>query len=258
MTLSVVIITKNEEEEIHACLKSVNWADEHVVIDAESTDATVDYVKAALPSTYIINKPWEGFGLQKNFGIKRASSDWILILDADERVTLALRDEIQQLLMGRGPDMAAYRLPRRNLYWGYWLRYGGLYPDYQVRLFRKEAAIYNDATIHENLIVNGKIGTLCSPLDHYTERRVNDHFEKMDRYTTLAAKEKFQLGHLVTWRHLMLHPLITFCKVLLIKQGIRDGVAGVVHSLFASMYTFLKYAKLWELCRNIHDPSRDL
>ena len=250
MTLSVVVITKNEAHNIADCLESVRWADERIVVDAESSDRTVEIVQAMHLPVRVFTRLWPGYGPQKNFGMAQASSEWILILDADERVPQALREGIQELLHRADLDMAAYRVPRRNIFWGHWLRYGGLYPDYQIRLLRKGTASYNDVPIHENLIVKGRIGTLRHPLDHYTERRIEDHFRKMDVYTTLAATEKQATRLHVSWYHLTINPFVTWCKVYVLKQGRRDGVAGLINSLFSSMYTFLKYAKLWEMSRD--------
>ena len=257
MTLSVVVITRNEAQNIAACFESVEWADERILIDAESSDQTVIIARAIHPPVQIFTKPWTGFGPQKNFGIAQASSDWILILDADERGTQALQQEIQDIVRGESPDTVAYRIPRRNFLWGHWIRYGGMYPDYQIRLFQKGTAAYNDIPIHENLIVNGAVGTLRHPLDHYTERRIEDHFRKMDTYTTLAAKGKWDAQPSVSWYHLIINPLVTLCKVSLLKQGVRDGVAGLINSIFSGMYTFLKYAKLWEMSRHVPTPRED-
>ena len=255
MTLSVVVITKNEAQNIHDCLESVHWADERILVDAESPDQTVECARATRQPVHVFTRPWPGFGPQKNFGIAQASSEWILILDADERITSALRDEILEQLCRPSGDTVAYRVPRRNFLWGHWIRYGGMYPDYQIRLFQKGTAAYNNTPIHENLIVMGAIGTLRNPLDHYTEQRIEDHFRKMDAYTTLAAKRKWDVKPSVAWYHLLLNPLVTLCKVLLVKQGIRDGVVGLINSLFSSMYTFLKYAKLWEISRDVRSTQ---
>ena len=257
-TISVVVITKNESRNIQACLESVQWVDECILVDAESSDQTREIAKGINSAVCVFTRPWQGFGSQKNFGIAQASSDWVLILDADERVTPDLQHEIQKLLGQQSVDRVAYRIPRRNFLWGHWIRYGGMYPDYQIRLFQKGAACYNDAFIHENLIVNGVIGTLLNPINHYTERCIEDHFRKMDAYTTLAAKGQWAVLSSVSWYHLLLNPLVTLCKISLLKQGVRDGVAGFINSIFSGMYTFLKYAKVWEISCSARKPKRDL
>lgn len=190
--------------------------------------------------------------------MEQARSEWILILDADERVPDDLRHQIQASLDEWKPGSpAAYRIPRRNVFYGAWVRHGGIYPDYQIRLFRKGCARYNDAAVHENLLVDGRIGTFTSPLDHYTERRIKDHFKKFGLYTTLAAEEKAKSVHRVNAADLLIRPLVVFLKTYVLKQGFRDGVRGLIVCTFASMYTFAKYAKLWDATRQ-SAGARDL
>lgn len=247
-TVGCVVITKNEEANIQDCLNSVRWTDELVVVDAESCDKTVELARACGAKVSV--RPWPGFGLQKNFGMAQASSDWILILDADERVTEELRGEVKTCLAGWRPGApVAYRIPRRNFFYGAWVQRGGVYPDHQVRLFRRGTARYNDVAVHENLIVDGEIGTLVGHLDHYTERRIRDHFKKFGLYTTLAAQEKAKTVQTVGWTDLVFRPLVVWIKTYVLKQGFRDGVRGFIVCVFASMYTFVKYAKLWDATR---------
>jgi (heptosyl)LPS beta-1,4-glucosyltransferase len=247
-SLACVVITKNEEANIRDCLESIRWADELIVVDAESRDRTVELARTSGAKVWV--RPWPGFGLQKNFGMAQALSDWVLILDADERVTEELRGEIKACLDGWASGApVAYRIPRRNFFYGAWVRGGGVYPDYQVRLFRRGIAQYNDVAVHENLIVDGEIGTLAGHLDHYTERRIKDHFKKFGLYTTLAAREKAKKARTVGWSDLVFRPLVVWVKTYVLKQGYRDGVRGLIVCVFASMYTFVKYAKLWDATR---------
>ena len=247
-TIACIVITKNEERNIVDCLASVRWADELIVIDAESADKTVELARASRAKVLV--HPWPGFGLQKNFGMTQATSDWILILDADERVTEELRHELRACLDRWQPGApVAYRIPRRNFFYGAWVQRAGVYPDYQVRLFRRGAAQYNDVAVHENLLVEGEIGALAGHLDHYTERRIQDHFKKFGLYTTLAAREKAKKVRTVSWTDLVFRPLVIFGKTYLLKQGFCDGVHGLIVCVFASMYTFVKYAKLWDATR---------
>ena len=247
-SLACVVITKNEEANIRDCLESIRWADELIVVDAESRDRTVELARTSGAKVWV--RPWPGFGLQKNFGMAQASSDWILILDADERMTEELRGEVRTCIEGWRPGApVAFRIPRRNFFYGAWVRGGGVYPDYQVRLFRQGLARYNNVAVHENLIVDGEIGTLVGHLDHYTERRIQDHFKKFGHYTTLAAQEKAKTGRTVGWIDLVFRPLVVWVKTYVLKQGFGDGVRGLIVCVFASMYTFVKYAKLWDLTR---------
>jgi glycosyltransferase involved in cell wall biosynthesis len=245
-SLSTVIITKNDEGNIDDCLQSVKWADQIVVVDAESTDRTPELARHYTP--LVITKHWEGYGPQKNFGILQATGDWILFLDADERVSPELAKEIQaRLAMWTSGDPVAFCVPRRNLFYGEWVRWGGAYPDLQIRLFQKGKASYHDVEIHESLIVEGAIGNLGGHLVHYTERRIVDHFRKFSLSITLDAKEQAKTFEMVYWWHLLLNPLATFFKKYFLKQGFRDGIRGVIYAGFASMYTFGKYVKLWEM-----------
>jgi glycosyltransferase involved in cell wall biosynthesis len=256
-TVACVVITRNEEANIQECFSSVQWANELIVVDAESRDRTVELARACGAKVFV--RPWPGFGLQKNFGMAQASSDWILILDADERVTEELRGEVKTCLERWRPGApVAYRVPRRNFYYGAWVRGAGVYPDYQVRLFRRGIAQYNDVAVHENLIVDGEIGTLAGHLDHYTERRIQDHFKKFGLYTTLAAQEKAKRVRTVRWIDLVFRPLVVLVKTYVLKQGFRDGVRGLIVCVFASMYTFVKYAKLWDATRQVasHPDAR--
>ena len=246
MALSAVIITKNEEGNIEACLQSVGWVQQIIVIDAESADRTQEL--ACRYTSHVMVRPWPGYGPQKNFGIQQATGEWILILDADERVSPELAQEIQERLRTwTSHNPVAYGIPRRNIFYGEWVRWGGAYPDLQVRLFQKGKATYNDVEIHENLIVDGLIGNLEGFLEHYTERYIVDHFRKFSLYSTLAAKERGKTITMVHWWHLLLNPLVTFGKKYFLKQGFRDGIRGVIYAGFASMYTFGKYGKLEEL-----------
>lgn len=243
--LSVVIIARNESPRIGPCLDSVGFADEVIVVDALSEDGTAAFCHAR--GARVFERAWTGYGDQKNFAMAQARQPWILILDADERVPDPLRQEIEELLRdGRQAGTLAYRIPRRNYFFGRWLRHGGLYPDYQVRLVRRGAGRYNDAALHERLLVDGPIGTLRHPLDHETEPTIADHFRRLDRYTTLAARETGRRRHRVGWTDLTVRPAAVLLKKYILKQGFREGVDGFLLSAFAAMHIFLKYAKLWE------------
>jgi len=247
-SICCLIITKNEKNNIRACLDSVGWTTERIVIDSESTDGTAELARAAGATVFV--RAWPGFGAQKNFGLGQASSEWVLILDADERVTDPLQAEIQSCIdRWKAGDPVAYEIPRKNYFYGAWVRYGGVFPDYQQRLFRRGYARYNDVPVHENLIVQGSVGTLSSPLEHYTERTIRDHFKKFGLYTTLAAQEKGKHVSVVGAKDLLARPVVVFLKTYVLKQGFRDGVRGLILCVFASMYTFAKYAKLWDTTR---------
>jgi glycosyltransferase involved in cell wall biosynthesis len=222
--------------------------DEIVVVDAYSQDKTVDICRQFTPKIY--QRPWNGFGEQKNYAIDHTTSDWVFILDADERISTSLRKEIEHILEARnsaGP--VAYSLPRKNYYYGKWIRWAGCYPDTQLRLFRRGVGRLDDAEPHNKFVFQGVGGDLRGALDHYTERTIEDHFRKFNNFTTLAAKERARTKSSVSWADLMLRPVFTFFKYYIRRQGFREGMHGLLICAFASMYTFVKYAKLWDMTR---------
>lgn len=243
--MAVVIITKDEERNIEACLDSVGWADEVVVVDADSTDRTAELARARGARVFV--RPWPGYGPQKNFGIEQATADWVLIVDADERVTPELREEIA-LVLGKGPppDLAGYEVPRRNFFYGRRLRGGGASPDYQLRLFRRTAGRYDGVLLHENLHLDGRTERLTRPLDHHSMPDIREHVRKIVRYTTLAAREKLKRRSRVTAADLLGGHVATIVRIYLWRGGWRDGVPGLIFALFSGMHTFVKYAKAWE------------
>lgn len=248
MTIAAVIITKDEEQNIAACLESVSWADERIVVDGESRDRTVEIAKSLATQVHV--RPWPGYGPQKNFGIDQAHSEWILIVDADERVTAPLREEVCRLMRAGPPaDVGGYEIPRRNFFYGRWIRGGGIYPDYQLRLFRRTAGRYDDVLLHERFRLTGRVARLTSPLDHLSMPTIGHHVKKMMRYTTLGAQEKLKTSSRVTALELSANHLGTILKTSLLRGGYRDGVWGIIVAMFAGMHTFVKYAKAWETLR---------
>ena len=244
-SLSVVIISYNEEQNIQGCLESARWADEIVVVDAFSTDNTPEICKEYTNKIY--QRPWPGYGPQKNFGIRHASGDWIFVLDADERITPDLKQEVLDVLAHPGPEpVAAYEVPRRNHFFGQWVKRAGQYPDYQLRLIKNGKACYNDKKLHENLIVEGPISKLKYPLDHYSYYSVGDWLGKMNRYTSLMAEEQDNPKKRVNAAALFFRPLGIFIKFYWLKRGYGEGIRGVIISVFASFFAFMKYAKIWE------------
>jgi glycosyltransferase involved in cell wall biosynthesis len=243
-TISCAIVVFNEERNIRDCLESAKWMDEIVVVDAFSQDRTSEICREY--TTRMYQRRWNGFGEQKNFAIDQTTCDWVFILDADERISDELRREIETILSANGSPVA-YSLPRKNYYYGKWVKWAGCYPDYQLRLFRRGAGRLDDAEPHNRFLLEGPVSYLRSPLDHYTERTIEDHFRKFNNFTTLAAKERGKSKHRVYWYDLTIRPLYTFWKYYVKRQGFRAGMHGFVISVFASMYTCVKYAKLWEL-----------
>lgn len=255
MTIAAIVITKNEERNIGACLRSLRWVHDLIVVDACSTDHTVEIVREYTPRVFI--RSWPGFGPQKNYGLDQATADWVLIVDADERVTDALRAEIQQVIEADRPaDLVGYEIPRRNFFYGRWIEGGGMYPDYQLRLFRRTAGRYDDVLLHERLQLRGRIARLKSALDHHSMSSIGAHVKKMMRYTTLGAQEKMKVRSRVTAMNLAGNHLGTILRTFFMRGGYRDGIHGVIVALFAGMHTFVKYAKAWEMTRQ-RGPDRE-
>ncbi len=254
--IAVVIITKDEERNIAACLESVSWADERIVVDAESRDRTAEIAKQHGAQVHV--RPWPGYGPQKNFGMEQARAEWILIVDADERIPPALRNEIQAVVKSGPPsDLAGLEIPRRNFFYGRWIKGGGIYPDHQLRLFRKSAGHYDDTQLHENLRLRGRVERLQHPMDHDSMPTIRAHVRKMMRYTTLGAQEKLKARSAVTAFNIAGHHIGTILRTYVLRGGYQDGVHGVVVALFAGMHTFVKYAKAWELL-NVGGSRREV
>lgn len=243
--LSVTVITRNEAANLAAALESVTWADEIVVVDAESTDETVAIARR-YASTVVV-RPWPGYVDQKNHAAALATHDWILSLDADERVTPALAAEIQALLRG-DPPVAGYRVPRLTFHLGRWIRSTDWYPDYQLRVYDRRRGRWTGHLVHESVLVEGPVVDLASDLQHYAYRDLSHHLQTMDRYTTLAARQMHEDGRRAGWVDLALHPPAAFVRNYVLRGGFRDGLPGLVISILNATYVALKFAKLWELC----------
>jgi glycosyltransferase involved in cell wall biosynthesis len=242
--LSVTIITKNEAANIADAIASVRWADEIVVVDSESSDDTVAIARRS--TDRVIVRAWPGFVAQKNYAASIASHDWILSLDADERVTPALAEEIRSRLGGT-PEHAAYRIPRVTWHLGRWIRSTDWYPDDQLRLYDRRTAEWAGAYVHEGVRVRGAVGRLRGELQHFAFRDIADHLETIDRYTTYAAQQMHEAGRRASLFQIVFHPPLAFLRNYILRGGLRDGAAGLVISVLNSGYVFLKLAKLWEL-----------
>lgn len=241
--LSVTVITRNEAANLAAALESVRWADEIVVVDSESTDATTEIARRF--TDRVIVRAWPGYVDQKNHAAAIATHDWILSLDADERVTPALSSEIQALLRSE-PQVPGYRVPRVTFHLGRWIRSTDWYPDYQLRLYDKRRARWTGRLVHESVRADGAVYDLAGELEHFAYRDLSHHLQTMDRYTTLAARQMYEDGRRVGWLDLAVHPPAAFLRNYLLRGGFRDGVPGLVISLLNATYVALKFAKLWD------------
>jgi glycosyltransferase involved in cell wall biosynthesis len=242
--VSVTIITKNEAADIEAALTSVAWADEIVVVDSQSSDDTVAIARRF--TSRIIVREWPGYVDQKNFAAASASHDWILSLDADERVTSDLAREIQGLLT-RTPAQAGFRIPRVTWHLGRWMRTTDWYPDYQLRLYDRRTAEWTGRYVHEAVTVRGAVGQLRGEIQHYAYRDISDHLETIDRYTTYAARQMHEAGRRAGLLQIAAHPWLAFLRNYIAHGGIRDGIPGFIVSALNAYYVLLKFAKLWEM-----------
>ena len=244
--LSVTVITKNEAADIADALQSVAWADELIVVDSGSDDQTAAIARRH--TDRVIVRDWPGYVAQKNYAASIATHDWILSLDADERVTPELAREIQTVLAG-APSSVAYRIPRVTWHLGRWIRSTDWYPDYQTRLYDRRAAQWTGRYVHEAVSARGAVSRLEGELQHFAYRDIADHLETIDRYTTYASRQMFEDGRRTGWLQLAAHPPLAFLRNYVAHGGVRDGVPGLIVSTLNSYYVFLKFAKLWELQR---------
>ncbi len=242
MALSVVVITKNEEANIERCLSSVEWADELVIIDSQSTDKTVEI--ATRFGARIFSPVWRGYGPAKQEGVDRATHEWILSIDADEVVEPTLAKEIQDVVASE-TDRAGYYMPRKTEFLGRWILHCGWYPDRLVRLFRKSKGRLSDAVVHEEVVVDGPVGYLSGHLLHYSYPDLEHYLRKFNTYTTLGAEEAFRAGRKAGWTDLVVRPPVAFIKHYISRQGFRDGVQGFIVSVLSATAVLVKYAKLW-------------
>jgi glycosyltransferase involved in cell wall biosynthesis len=240
--LTVTIIAQDEAAHIADALTSVAWADERIVVDSGSSDATVDIARRL--ADRVEHRDWPGYGAQKNVAASLATHDWILSLDADERVSPALALEIQRVLSS--PAAAAYRMPRVTHYLGQWIRSTDWYPDSALRLYDRRRARWGDQLVHEALQVDGPIHELQSELEHRPYDDVADHVARMNRYTSLAAEQMFRDGRRVRGWQLVVHPIAAFARNYIARGGVRQGMTGLVVSMLNATYVLLKFVKLWE------------
>ena len=235
----------NEAADLGDALKSVAWADEIIVVDSMSTDDTVAIARRH--TDRVIVREWPGYVEQKNYAATLAANDWILSLDADERVTPELAHNIKTALADTPPH-GGYRMPRVTFHLGRWIRTTDWYPDYQLRLYDRREAAWTGRYVHESVTLpRGTVGQLRGELQHFAYRDIADHLETINRYTTYAARQMQEAGRHAGLLRLSGHPPLAFLRNYLLKGGIRDGVPGFIISAMNAYYVFLKFAKLAEL-----------
>jgi glycosyltransferase involved in cell wall biosynthesis len=243
--VSAVVVCYNEEDRIGDCLESLRWCDEVVVVDSFSTDRTVEICQDY--TNRVLQRKWSGYRDQKAFAHSQATKDWVFLVDADERVTPALRDEILHALAHDNGQYAGYLVPRLVHYLGRWWWRGGWFPDYDVRVFRHNRASWGGSDPHEKILVDGKVRRLRNPLHHYSYRNIEDHIRRINRFTSISSQELKKEGR--RWRiaDALFRPAGRFFRSYVLHRGFMEGFAGFYVAFTASVYVFLKYAKLWEM-----------
>lgn len=245
---SVTVITLNEERNLRECLRGVSWADEIVVVDSGSTDGTVAIAREFTNSVF--TNPWTGMREQKNFAAERARNNWILNLDADERLTSEGQEEVKAVL--RDPRHAGYEFPRKNIFLGKWMRHGGWYPDRTLRLYRKDLGTFAGINPHSNVMLkSGTIGRLESPLVHYTYTSFSHYISKQFPYSDAAAREVVAHGKIesISTGRILAKTSWKFIETFILKRGFLDGPHGLIVALGACFAAYMKQARIWEITR---------
>ncbi|MDD5249239.1 MAG: glycosyltransferase family 2 protein [Rhodocyclaceae bacterium] len=238
--VSAVLITRNAASQIEACLRSLDFCDEIVVVDSGSDDGTSELAQGL--GARVIQAAWRGFGPQKQFAVEQAQHDWVLCIDADERVSEALRASIEAAL--GAPVRHAFRFARCNRFMGRYLRHGEGYPDWSLRLFDRRHARWSEDVVHEKVIAEGEVGTLKGDLMHDSAETLEGYLAKQNRYTTLAAEAAIARGKRATAARILFAPLVRFIKFYFLRLGFLDGLPGLVHIMIGCGNSFAKYAKM--------------
>ena len=252
--LSIIIISKNEEDAIGECLASVSWADEIIVVDSGSTDKTVDICKS-YGAKILITEDWPGFGCQKNRALSLATCEWVLSIDADERVSEALQSEIQNSTKSSEHNIA-FRIPRNSSYCGQFIRYSGWRPDYVTRLFPRLGAKFSDDLVHERILFGGEIKTLKEPLLHISYIDLEEVLDKTNRYSSDGAAMLYARGKKSSLRNAILHGFCAFVRTYFLRLGILDGRMGFILAVSNAETTYYRYLKLMLLSKNTNSDLK--
>ena len=244
--VSVYILTYNNRRTIERCLKSLSWAEELVVVDSFSTDGTYEICRQYTDKTY--QRKWTGHCDQYQYAANQTTHSWIMFVDADEEVPSELAHEIRKVLGERANEVDGFIAYRRTFYLGRWIRFGGWYPDCELRLYRRDKGRW-EGGLHAKIVVDGRVDSLKNKYLHYTYRNISDQIQTIDKYSRIAAEDMVQQGETFSLFKLLFHPPFRFIKEYFFKSGFRDGLPGLVIALSTTYYVFIKYAKLWELTR---------
>jgi glycosyltransferase involved in cell wall biosynthesis len=236
--ITATIITFNEEDRIGEAIASLSCCDEVIVVDSGSTDRTREI--ASSRGARVIEHAWEGYSRQKNLAAEHAANDWILSLDADERLSIELAGAIAQWKSAPHTDVAALSMPRRAFYMGRWIRHSGWYPDRKVRLYNRRCCRWDNSVVHEGLTVNGRLSALTGDILHFPFRSWNDQLERANRYIELVTKDRRSSGSRGSVLKLLVAPPVVFMKAFFFRAGFLDGWRGLVIAYMAARYVFLR------------------
>lgn len=243
--LSVAVITKNEEEKLPDCLKSISFADDIVVVDSGSTDKTAEIAENFGCRVFV--EEWKGYGPQKNSAVQKCRNEWVLIVDADERIPDETKKEIKEVI-GNPESADAYSFPRKNFFHGKWIKHGGWWPDESVRLVRRNAGKFHGLT-HEIWVTGGRLKRLDVPIEHYSFKNYSDMLKKLDEYSTLTSHQLHESGARSHLLAPVFHCIAMFFKSYILRLGFLDGFDGLIIAITAAEGSFFKYAKLLEMQR---------
>lgn len=252
--VSVYVLTSNNRRTIEKCLKSLHWAEELVIVDSNSTDGTYEISEQYTDKVY--RREWTGHCDQYQYAADLTTKDWIMFVDADEEIPPELAEEIRTKLEGGGRGLDGFIVHRFTYYLGRWIRYGGWYPDYEIRLYRRDKGRW-EGGLHAKVVVDGKVGALKNHYLHYTYRDISDQIQTIDKYSRIAAEDLFRSEEKFRLFKLLFHPPFRFIKEYLFKAGFRDGLPGLIIIVSTMFYVFIKYAKLWELTRSVKEKKND-
>lgn len=244
--ISVIVITLNEENNIKECLELLKWTDEIIVVDSKSKDRTVELAKKFTDRIYIVDE--RSFAYKRNLGIEKATSDWILWIDADERVTEELKEEIRSTIRNNSSNVGAYLINRKSFFINKFIKHCGWFPDYSIRLFKKSTGLkFNNARVHEELSYKGGTSKLKANLLHYTDLTFEQYINKLNSYTTSSALDLFDSGKRAGLFDIIFRPVFAFLKMYFLKLGFLDGFIGLVLCSLSSIHVLIKYSKLYLL-----------
>lgn len=242
------VLTTNNRRTIETCLKSLSWAEELLVVDSFSQDGTFEICKRYTDKTF--QRAWTGHRDQYQYAADLTTRDWIMFVDADEEIPPDLVEEIRTEINKNPNEWDGYFVYRRTFYLGRWIRYGGWYPDGEIRLYRRNKGKW-EGGLHAKLVVDGKIGVLKNQYHHYTYGNISDQIQTIDRYSKIATEDLLENGKGFSLLKLLFHPPFRFIKEYLLKRGFLDGVPGLIIAVSTAYFTFIKYAKFWECGRSV-------